>query len=96
LFELGCTPAQRQVLENAFGSLEAAAEAVDILNHGGIAAMSVTSHQRSRLRNALNTAQQFFGMDLQGLKTHVDQMLQQTQQSTPSFSVEQTLEQLRQ
>ena len=96
LFELGCTPAQRQVLINTFGSLDAAADAVDILNHGGVAAMAITNHQRTRLRNALNTSQQFFGMDLQGLKAQVDQMLQQTQQSTHAFSVEQTLEQLRQ
>lgn len=38
LFELGLDANWKQILQNTFGSIEAAADAVDALNHGGIAA----------------------------------------------------------
>lgn len=79
LLEFGCSAAQKQVLENVFGSIEAAADAVDSLNHAGVAASGLSNHQVSRLRNALNQAQQFFGMNLQDLRTQISYATQQSQ-----------------
>lgn len=95
LFELGLDSNWRQILENMFGSIQAAAQAVDNLNHGGLVAAGITSHQASRLRNAIDNAKQFLGLDLQDLKNQVDQTIHQSQQSNFSYSVEQTLDQLR-
>lgn len=96
LFELGCTPAWKNILENMFGSLEAAAEAVDTINSGGAGATSITNHQKQRLVNAINSAKSFLGVDLQNLESQVQQRTQQTQQNDAEFKVTETLEQLRQ
>lgn len=95
LLELGCTPAQKQVLQNVFGSIEAAADAVDSINHAGIAASGLSNHQVSRLRNALNQAQQFFGIDLQDLRIQISHVTQQSQQSNAEYGITQTLKQLQ-
>ena len=76
LFELGCTPAWKNILESMFGSLEAAAEAVDTINSGGAGAASITNHQKQRLINAINSAKSFLGVDLQNLESQVQQRTQ--------------------
>ena len=80
-----------QRVRNSFGSLDAAAQAIDDINHGNI---NVSSAQMRLLMNAINQAQQFNGLDLDALKTQIDQMTQQIKNANPEEAIRNELHQL--
>lgn len=91
LFNMDANSPQVQRLINSFGSIEAAAQAIDDINHN---TGSYTNAQKTLLARAINHCKNYRGIDLNALKTQVDQMSQQVIQSSPEEAVKQVLHQL--
>ena len=86
------SPQVRRLVGNtAFSSLEEAAQTIDDINHGII---NVTPAQMRLLLNAVNFCKQFQGVDLNALKTQVEQMSQQVINSTPEEAIRKELHRL--
>ena len=73
-----------QRVKNAFGSLEAAADAISSINSGNI---NVTPAQMRLLKAAIQEAQRFQGVDVDALKTQTDQIIQQTVNASPEEAI---------
>ena len=73
-----------QRAKNAFGSIDNIAQAIDDINHGN---NHFSSMQMRLLMNAINEAKQFNGLDLNNLKTQVDQMTQNVLSASPEEAV---------
>lgn len=69
---------------NAFGSIDAAAQAIDDVNHGN---NNLNSTQMRLLLNAIREAQKFNGLDLNDLRDQVSQMKQQVVATNPEESI---------
>ena len=91
LFNMDPNSPQVQRLVGSFGSIEAAAEAIDNINHG---VGNYTNGQKVLLKRAIDHCKQYKGVDLDALKTQVNQMSQQVIQSSPEEAIKQTLHQL--
>jgi len=91
LFNMDANSPQVQRLINSFGSIEAAAQAMDDINHN---TGSYNNAQKTLLARAVNHCKNYRGIDLNALKTQVDQMSQQVIQSSPEEAVKQVLHQL--
>jgi hypothetical protein len=91
LFNLSAnTPAVQRAV-NSLGSIDAAAQAINDINHGNI---NVTPIQMRLLKNAVTEAQRFQGLDLDNLKDQVDQMTQQTINASPEEAIRSELHKL--
>ncbi len=91
LFNMDVNSAPVRRLIQSFGSIDAAAEAINNINHGG---GNYTNGQKTLLARAVTHCKQYGGIDLNALKTQVDQMSQQVIQSSPEEAIKQTLHQL--
>lgn len=92
LFYLNRNSPYVQRVENAFGTLEDAAQAIDdINNHNGA---HVLYNHRRLLLNAVNNATKFNGIDLNALETQVKQISDQVKTSSPEESIRQELHSL--
>jgi hypothetical protein len=80
----------RRIVQS-FGSIDAAAEAINNINHG---IGNYTNGQKTLLARAVNHCKQYQGIDLNALKTQVDQMSQQVIQNSPEEAIKQTLHRL--
>lgn len=76
---------------NSFGSIEAAAQAVDDVNHG---ISTISSAQLRLLLNAINYSMQFNGVNLDALENQLQQVTQQVVSSSPEEQVRITLHKL--
>lgn len=91
LFNMDPNSAQVQRLVKSFGSIDAAAQAIDDINHN---IGSYTNPQKTLLIRAINHCKTFQGIDLNALKTQVGQMSQTVTQNSPEEAIKQTLHQL--
>lgn len=91
LFNMDASSPQVQRLVGSFGSIDAAAEAVNNINHG---IGSYTTGQKTLLVRAVAHCKQYQGIDLDALKAQVDQMSQQVISSSPEEAIKNTLHQL--
>ena len=91
LFNMDPNSAQVRRLVQNFGSIDTAAEAINNINHG---IGNYTAAQKLLLKRAVDHCKQYQGIDLNALKTQVDQMSQQVIQSSPDEAIKQTLHQL--
>lgn len=91
LFNMDANSPQVQRLVNSFGSIEVAAQVLDNINHN---IGNYSNAQKTLLARAVNHCKNYRGIDLNALKAQVDQMSQQTIQSSPEEAVRQTLHQL--
>ena len=91
LFNMDPNSAEVTRLIQNFGSIDAAAEALNNINHG---IGNYTNGQKTLLARAITKCKQYKGIDLDALKTQVNQMSQQVIQSSPEEAVRQTLHQL--
>ena len=91
LFNMDSNSAEVRRLVQNFGSIDAAAEALNNINHG---IGNYTNGQKTLLARAVTKCKNFRGIDLNALKTQVDQMSQQVIQSSPEEAIKQTLHQL--
>ena len=91
LFNMDASSPQVQRLVGNFGSIDAAAEAVNNINHG---IGSYTTGQKTLLARAVAHCKQYQGIDLDALKAQVDQMSQQVISSSPEEAIKNTLHQL--
>ena len=88
LFNMDPNSPQVRRLVGSFGSLENAAQAMNDINHG---VGNYTTAQKTLLARAVTHCKQFQGLDLNALKTQVDQMSQQVISSSPEESIRSTL-----
>lgn len=88
LFNLDPNSAHIQRLINSFGSIEAAAQALDDINHGS---NSYTTGQKVLLKRAFNHCQQMQGLNLDDLSNQIDQMTLQVITSSPEENILHTL-----
>ena len=84
LFSMDANSPQVQRLVGSFGSIEAAAQALDDFNHG---ANNLTTPQKTLLMRAVNHCKNMRGTDLDALKTQVAQMTQQVLSNSPDEDV---------
>ena len=85
LFNVDPNSAPVQRVVNQFGSIEAAAEAVENINHGTV----YPANQRTLLERAVSHCQQFQNIDLDALKSQAEQMSQQIK--TPDDTTEEDI-----
>lgn len=78
-------------LVNEFGSLDNAAQFVDDVNRGN---RQPTPRQKVLVINAINESKKFKGLDLDALKTQVDNMTQNVLSSSPEEAIRDTLHKL--
>ena len=76
---------------NSFGSIEAAADAINDVNHGVV---SVSMAQLTLLKRAIKDAQTFQGIDIDALTNQVDGEILNMQISSPEEEVHQKLKEL--
>lgn len=91
LFNMDPNSAPVRRVVASFGSMDAAAEAINNINHG---IGNYTNAQKTLLIRAVNHCKQFQGIDLNALKAQVDQMSQTVIQNSPEETIRQTLHQL--
>ena len=91
LFNMDAGSPEVHRLVNSFGSIEAAAQAIDDINHN---VGNYTNAQKTLLSRAVNHCKNYKGIDLNALKSQVDQMSQQVIQGSPEEAIKQTLHQL--
>ena len=91
LFNMDASSQEVQRIINSFGSIEAAAEAVNNINHGY---GNYTIAQKRLLERAINHCKKYRGIDLDALKSQVNQMSQQMTNSNPEEAVRQELNKL--
>lgn len=91
LFNIDPSSAEVRRLIQNFGSIDAAAEALNNINHG---IGNYSNGQKTLLARAINHCKKYKGVDLDALKTQVDQMSQQVIQSSPEEAIANTLKQL--
>ena len=91
LFALSPNSHHVQNVINAFGSIEAAAQAINDINHG---ATNYTSAQKTLLRRAINDAKTYQGIDIDALITQVKQMSQNVHNMSPEEDIKNELHKL--
>lgn len=91
LFNLSANSPQVQRLVREFGSIENAAQFIDDVNHG---AQTPTARQKLMVVEAITEAKKFNNIDLDALKTQVDQMMKNISQSSPEEAIKDTLHKL--
>lgn len=91
LFTMDPNSAQVRRLVQSFGSIDAAAQAINDINHG---ATNYSTGQKTLLARAINHCKQYQGIDLNALKAQVDQIQQTVVQNSPEEAIKDTLHKL--
>lgn len=91
LFNLNSNLPQVQRLIQEFGTLEDAAQFIDDVNRG---ITTPTTKQQGLVINAVKEASKFHNIDLDALKTQVDQMLDNVRTASPETAIKDTLHKL--
>ena len=90
LFNIDPNSAPVQRLVRSFGSLEAAADALDALNHG----TAYPSNLETLLKRAVAHCQNFQGIDLRALKNQKDQMVSTIEANDPEIAIAKEIDNL--
>lgn len=91
LFSINANLPQVQRLVGAFGSLEDAAQFMDDVNRG---IKVPNTKQKTLLLNAVNEAKKFKGLDIDALRTQVNDMMQNVKDNSPEEAIRDTLHKL--